>query len=137
MITLFRLQQLSVVSFWIWSATILIVSISPGAAVGSAIIGHYKFRLDYPLHAIAFIPLPVLPWIHRGCKRDIFNQAGYKITILFSFLLAIAAETLQIFVPARTFNPLDIVSNSSGVVLGLLAVAVLSRRRFIDHFRDK
>ncbi|MGF1584898.1 MAG: VanZ family protein [Bacteroidales bacterium] len=137
MITLFRLQQLSLVSFWIWSATILIVSISPGAGVGSAIIGDYKFRLDYPLHAIAFIPLPVLSWIHRGCKRDIFSQSGYRITIIFCFILAIVAETLQIFVPTRTFNPLDIVSNSSGVVLGLVSVAVLSPRRFIDHFREK
>jgi glycopeptide antibiotics resistance protein len=137
MITLFRLQQLSLISFWIWSATILIVSISPGAGVGSAIIGDYKFRLDYPLHAIAFIPLPVLSWIHRGCIRDIFSQSGYRITIIFCFLLAIVAETLQIFVPTRTFNPLDIVSNSSGVVLGLVSVAVLSPGRFIDHFREK
>jgi glycopeptide antibiotics resistance protein len=136
MITRNRLQQLSVISFWIWSATILIVSISPGAGVGSAIIGDYKFRLDYPLHAIAFIPLPVLSWIHRGCSKNFFNQAGYRNTIIFCFLLAIVAETLQIFVPTRTFNPLDIVSNSTGVVLGVIAVAFLSRRRFMHHFRD-
>jgi glycopeptide antibiotics resistance protein len=136
MITRNRLQQLSVISFWIWSATILIVSISPGAGVGSAIIGDYKFRLDYPLHAIAFIPLPVLSWIHRGCSKNFFNQAGYRNTIIFCFLLAIVAETLQIFVPTRTFNPLDIVSNSLGVVLGLAAVVILSGRRFIHHFRE-
>jgi hypothetical protein len=70
MITLNRLQQLSAISFWIWSAIILIVSISPGAGVGSAIIGDYKFRLDYPLHAIAFIPLPVLSWIRMGLYQE-------------------------------------------------------------------
>lgn len=137
MITQIRLQQLSVISFWIWSATILLVSISPGAGVGNAIIGDYKFRLDYPLHTLAFIPLPLLSWIHRGCRRDTFNQSGYRIIVIFCSLLAILAETLQIFVPSRTFNPLDIISNFSGVVLGLAAVALLTRRNFVDEFREK
>jgi glycopeptide antibiotics resistance protein len=136
MITRNRLQNISNLFFWIWSASIVLVSISPGASVGSAIIGEYYFRLDYPLHAIAFIPLPVLSWIHRGCSRNIFNNSGYRLTILFCFVLAIVAETLQIFVPTRTFNPLDIVSNSSGVVLGLITVAVLSRRRFPHRFMN-
>jgi glycopeptide antibiotics resistance protein len=136
MITRNLLRNLSVTTFWIWSATILLVSVSPGAGVGSAIIGDFSFRLDYPLHTIAFIPLPVLSWIHRGCSRNFFSQSGYRNTIIFCFLLAIVAETLQIFVPTRTFNPLDIVSNSLGVVLGLAAVVILSGRRFIHHFRE-
>jgi hypothetical protein len=137
MITLNRLRKLSVISFWIWSAAILLVSISPGAGVGSAIIGDYRFRLDYPLHALAFVPLPVLSWIHLGWSRNFLDQSGFRISIIFCFLLAIVAESLQIFVPTRTFNPLDIISNSTGVVLGVIAVAFLSRRRFMHHFREK
>jgi hypothetical protein len=137
MITLNRLRQLSAILFWIWSAIILIVSISPGAGVGSAIIGDYKFRLDYPLHALGFIPLPVLSWIRMGCIRNSPDQSGYRIAIIFCFFLAIVAEVLQIFVPTRSFNPLDIVSNSSGVVLGVITVTVLQGKRFLSYFRSE
>jgi VanZ family protein len=35
-------------------------------------------------------------------------------------LLATVTEVIQLWVPARSFNPLDWVANMSGLVLGLL-----------------
>jgi glycopeptide antibiotics resistance protein len=120
----------------LWSTAILAVSISPGASVGSAVIGEYKLRLDYFFHAMAFIPLPLSAWIAWGCRRRIFEPAGFRVALVAFVLLAFVAESLQIYVPTRTFNPFDIVSNLSGVAAGLAIAVVFARRAFIDRFRS-
>lgn len=46
----------------------------------------------------------------------------------FLILFSICIETGQHFMPPRTFDFFDIVANSSGVILGLLCVALLTEK---------
>jgi VanZ family protein len=119
--------------FWLWSAAILVVSVIPGAGVGSAEIGEMTLRLDSPLHAVAYFLLPVSAWMawgHKGPGNYRFNwTAGFKMALAVSIVLAAGTEFLQIFVPGRTYNIMDILSNLSGIVLGIAAARTISRRK--------
>lgn len=115
--------------FCLWSAAILFVTLTPGAGIGKAIIGDYNFRLDYPLHAIAFMALPLLAWASIYFKNHIFRYPLFKRLFFVSLILAIVSELLQLLVPSRSFNLMDIFSNLSGIFAALLLIWFFSLRK--------
>ncbi len=114
--------------YWLWSAAIVAVSLIPSAGIGTAEFGNIEFRIDYPLHAIAFFPLPLSAWI--TCNyRSSSPSVCFAGMIAISIILAIGTEFMQIMVPGRSFNVMDIISNILGIILGLsLALAYAGKR---------
>ncbi|MFO7922140.1 MAG: VanZ family protein [Bacteroidales bacterium] len=110
-----------------WAIAIVAVSLTPGAGIESLSFGDQSFRIDYPLHATAFFILPVSAWMAYGYTKRALRHPGYRKAVLLSLILAIASEFLQIPVPGRAFNVMDIVSNLLGVGGGVAAVSVFTR----------
>lgn len=79
-------------------------------------------RIDHWLHAILFLPLGIL--INYVLK----NRNHVILIVLFS---CVFFETLQYFLPYRSFEFTDILSDTTGVILGLL-IYFLSRN-LITH----
>ncbi len=79
----------------------------------------FKIRLDFLLHFLVYlvICLYYLLGIRLGYKL-FYNHAFLKFIIMV-VILAIFTELVQIWVPSRSFNIFDIISNLVGVILGV------------------
>jgi len=83
----------------------------------------FKFRLDYLIHFISFlifIPLCVID-IKRG--GPIFSQKPVLKYLLIVGSSAILSECIQYFLPYRTFNPMDLISNLTGAIIGTIIIS--------------
>ena len=82
------------------------------------------FDEDNLPHFLIFLPWMSLVRYHlsrlrldQGRKYPGFSRSPVYWFFL-GILLAVVAESLQIWVPSRTFNVMDILSNVAGVVVG-------------------
>jgi glycopeptide antibiotics resistance protein len=76
-----------------------------------------SIRSDYLLHTLLFIPWMVLiSWRWNKMKG-----AGFFIKAMGAgLLLATVSEVIQLFIPARAFNPVDLLANCIGIMIGAL-----------------
>lgn len=86
-------------------------------------------RIDHWLHAIMFIPLGFMVQ---------FNLKNPITSLLFAIILGISFETIQYFLPYRSFDWTDITSDFTGTMIGYLIYLLLSRRinRVLYQNRD-
>jgi VanZ family protein len=87
-------------------------------------------RWDYLLHAVAYLPLPVL----LGFSLKKRSGGDFWIPLLGIVLLVTASfELLQMFIPYRNFNINDLLANGMGALLGM--PLVLAYRKWISPVR--
>lgn len=75
-------------------------------------------RLDYLLHVLLFLPLPVL-LINPRAKWG-------NVVLLFAAAVCLAAVTeyIHALIPYRSFNPNDMLANVCGAVIGGVLVVL-------------
>ncbi len=115
-------ENLYKIAFFLGYISILVVTFIPVLGnLNSMKIGPdaFKIRLDFLLHFLVyfFICLYYLFGLRLGYKL-FYNHAFSKFTIMV-VTLAIFTELVQIWVPSRSFNIFDIISNLIGVILGV------------------
>ena len=121
---------------------------------GTALNDNYTMyiRWDYLLHAIVYLPLPVLLGLSlkRGSSgRDEQNiiepgkkqqqVRGHKArdhrfwlqVVLVSLLVTVLLEGLQLIIPYRAFNINDMVANGVGTALGFVVALALQSTRVV------
>ena len=119
---------------------LLIGAVIPLNSVSTALNDNYTLhiRWDYLLHAVAYLPLPVLMWLYleKGSfksDRSIGGTGRFLLWIvLFPLFIASFYEALQLIVPYRRFNINDMVASCMGVVIGLILIPVF--KKFITRF---
>lgn len=75
------------------------------------------FRSDYLLHVLLFVPWMILAkW--RWSRNE--NKSIFLYALGFGILFATVSEAIQIVLPDRTFNILDLATNCLGIVIGAL-----------------
>jgi VanZ family protein len=96
---------------YIYIIALLLATVLPVNGSG-ALNDNYtlNIRWDYLLHALVYIPLPLL-------MKTLLKSTG-KV-IFFSLLIGAGLEFLQIAVPFRSFNVNDLMANLTGVVMGI------------------
>jgi VanZ family protein len=105
---------------FLWAIFLLIITLTPGKAMPAT----GQWELPYADKVVHFVGFGVLAFLMmRGfCKQKNFNWLRKK-SLLSSFLLAISfgiiIEILQIYVPERSFDLLDILANTTGALAGL------------------
>jgi VanZ family protein len=119
-------------TFWVGYFAVLIASfLSIKGGLSKIYIGPVSIhmRLDHLLHLFVYFLI---------CLYFLFGQ--YKALILFktnsllkfTFLITILGtitELVQLWVPERTFNVFDLVSNMAGVIIGLAVIKMMQRRK--------
>lgn len=84
-------------------------------------INDLYFRLDYLLHALLFLVLvPLWAWAMPAWRR-------WQI-VAAALVLAIMAEGAHYFLAYRSFNPVDMLANGAGVLLGAGLMMLLPRQ---------
>ena len=87
----------------------------------------FIFRLDYIVHSLTFL---VFAWIWVfGKIKNVCWFESYEVLKFggIVFVSAMGIELLQIFVPYRTFNPMDMMANLFGAILTMLCVFISHR----------
>lgn len=110
-------------------------AVIPLNSVSTALNDNYTLhiRWDYLLHAVAYLPLPLLMWLYfeKGSfksDQSIGGQGRFLLwVVLFPLLIASFYEALQLIVPYRRFNINDMFAGSIGVIIGLVLLPVLKK----------
>jgi len=83
-----------------------------------------EIRLDYFIHALVLLPLPVLLGLSL---RN--NTRVWVMIFLLGLLMVVFCEGVQLLIPYRTFNINDLFANGVGVIIGLIPAFLLWRRK--------
>ena len=115
--------------FWGWLIMMLILNVVPleNELNQDLTTIRFIFRLDYVVHSLTFL---VFAWIWVfGKIKNICWFENYEVLKFggIVFVSAIGLELLQILIPYRTFNPMDMMANLFGAILTLLCIFISHR----------
>ena len=104
---------------------------SGGNGLGLSSTTFLFIRADYILHMLLFVPLMVLVRLYLDQQRIVgvtrFNHV--LLWVLGGSIFAGLVEAIQYLLPYRSFNPVDMIFNVLGVLLGAV-VFMWQPRRF-------
>jgi glycopeptide antibiotics resistance protein len=89
-------------------------------------------RLEFGANVAMFVPIGLFFLL-------LFGRRLWWLSVLFGVGLTVAIEFVQLFLPARVSDPRDLVANSSGAFIGVMAALVLtaSKARQIRNARSR
>ena len=105
-----------------WVCILIILNVIPNYTPPSLKLEEYSaLRTDYVLHFLSFLILPVFYFLSgRKTLFDLILKTSWSLIIAGIFFAAFV-EGIQIIVPGRSFNPLDMLFNVSGLLAGIPA----------------
>lgn len=112
--------------FWFWLIILLLLNVMPlGKGVNENLTGHsFVFRLDYLLHLLTFACFGVVYFVGWKWDSPIFKRREVLLLLSIISLAAVGFEGIQYFLPYRAWNPLDLISNLTGVAISFLIIAL-------------
>lgn len=115
--------------FWIWLIILYLLNVIPlGDNVNHNLISHKSIiRLDYLIHIITLLVFSGIYLFGYLRMEPIFLKHGLVSFSAIVISAAICLEIIQIWIPYRTFNPLDLISNLFGAVLGIFVILLIIR----------
>jgi VanZ family protein len=124
-----RFQRLFEILFFILLAALLALTYYPDLPDIKVRIRDDWFRLDYIGHLGFYAAIAASFIIWRSGWRGKIAKRLLLFTVFGGILLGIVTEFSQLAVPGRSFNPVDMVYNCLGILLGVAVAYVLSVRR--------
>ncbi len=100
------------IAFWVCFAMVAVLSLWPNQSKAAHAQFDYLTPSGFIVHATAFAVLTLLAW-------QAFSRPVWLLALIIA-AVSVAFETLQLLVPSRSFNPLDLAANAAGIVLALL-----------------
>jgi VanZ family protein len=116
--------------FWGWLLVVLVLNVVPlENETNRSLSGNkiYQFRMDYVVHSLTFL---VFAWIWvLGKIKNVCWFKSYEVLKFggIVFISALGLELLQIIIPYRTFNPMDMMANLIGAILTMLCIFISHR----------
>jgi len=116
------------IAFIIWMMAITVLSVLPHSDKG--ILSYKLTGSGMFIHFVVyFVAAGLMYWINRRDSIPFILFCGLII-----FMFSVILESVQLWLPARTFNPLDIAANAGGIVLFILLWA--GDQRFVKIKRN-
>ena len=125
------------ISKWLFCGWLIIVLTTNVIPLGNDInkIIHkpvFKFRLDYLIHFCSFLIFIPLYFIEVRRGGPFFSKKPVLKYMLIVGSSAILFESIQYFLPYRTLNPMDLISNLTGTIIGTIIISF-----FIPSLKSK
>ena len=122
--------------FWEWLIIVVVFNVIPlGKETNRSLSSNkiYQFRLDYVVHSLTFLAFAWI-WVFGKIKNVCWfeNYEVLKFCVII-FVSAIGFELLQILIPYRTFNPMDMMANFFSAILSMLFILISYR----EHRRHR
>jgi len=114
--------------FLVWVIALVVLNIIPNFTPESLIKEDSDiFRTDYIQHFLSFLALPV--FYSLSGRRTFVDRYTEKLWLIIfcGILFAATTESLQIIVPGRSFNPVDLILNISGLITGIIIIVGLNK----------
>jgi len=127
-------NNISRLLFWGWLIIVIVMNVIPLGNDINKIIHKpvFKFRLDYLIHFISFLIFIPLCFIDIKRGNPIFFKKLVLKYLLFIGGAAVIFELIKYFLPYRTFNPFDLISNLTGTIRGTIIISF-----FIPSLKNK
>jgi len=138
LLTFYYRKSIWLILFIIWTLLIISASMIPySGATGE--LGSSGFRWDYLEHFLAYLAFGSLYILWRSDRS--FNLRNMELALMFtvSICFSILTEYIQLFIPGRAFNYIDVVYNLAGVLSSILLVYLFLIRYYLrrKHFSIK
>ena len=116
--------------FWTGYLSVLVTTFIPiNGRLNEINIGPESFQIRFD-HLINFaVYFLIFMFFLSGLKMKIFlfEINPLKKFIILMLVLAIITELVQLWVPERVFNVFDLISNVSGVIVGMGVIRMVQR----------
>jgi len=114
--------------FWLWLLFILANSLLPRQIdTGGSSTEIIFLRMDYLVHFGAYFLLALLLFFWQANGQFVLFKRQFLLFLAGSFILAAGSEFLQMVIPGRSFNEYDLLSNSIGLVAGIILPQIFYR----------
>ena len=137
MIRFYHLKIFWLSLFVAWTLLIIYMSLRPGA---NELLKKefFELRMDYLLHFLAYFALGSLYVMWRGNRNFEIKAVELAVLVATAVSFSILMEYLQLLVPGRAFNVVDMVYNLLGTVCGVgvtyfYIIRHFLRRRDTNH----
>jgi len=122
--------------FWLWLLILLILN---GIPLGSYVSGNLEgnevlsIRLDYLLHIVMILAFAII-WV-LGKKWNVrwFTKHETLKYCAVVVLAGIGLELIQLALPWRAFNPMDLLANLIGAALAAAIIIVSNRSAILNR----
>ena len=107
--------------FWTYIVVVFLLVVLPVNSGDSSLNDNETLgiRWDYLIHAVVYLPLPVL--LVTQVKK-------LWPTVLIALLIDFSFEFVQLPLPFRSFNVNDLLANSIGIVLGIILMLIFREK---------
>ena len=114
-------KSIWLILFIFWTLLIISASMIPYSGVQGE-PGSSGFRWDYLEHFLAYLAFGSLYILWRSDRS--FNIRILELALMFtvSICFSILTEYIQLFIPGRAFNFIDVAYNLAGVFISILLV---------------
>lgn len=122
--------------FWAGYLAVLITTFLPVAGeLNKVHVGPEAFsiRLDHLLHFSAYFLICMYYLAGRWKGLSLFNSQSLFKFFFLVLLLAVVTEVVQLWVPARSFNVFDLVSNVAGAAVGTGVILMAQQRNSMEQ----
>ncbi len=68
--------------------------------------------------------------------RCSFYNSTFKFTLLIGLIWAVICETLQIFIPARSFTIADLIANCGGIIIVQVIISQFYKKDFVPSIEQ-
>jgi VanZ family protein len=108
-----------------WLFCLVTFSVIPYSAPENSGGSDTSFRLDYLEHFIGYFLLAILAGLWRSDKNLSLSRSTIIMIITAGLVLSFILEYIQLFVPGRAYNLMDVFINAAGLLAGTLTVRFL------------
>jgi VanZ family protein len=113
--------------FIVWLLTIITVSSIPSIPTLKIQTGETEIRLDYLMHFCEYGLLAFLAFLTFSGSEFKISFKKYMMQTIGLIFFAVLDEFHQKFIPGRSYNIDDILSNITGILAGLVFCVVVFR----------
>ena len=122
-------KRILAIVFYVWLLTLYILTALPGSN-GPEKFSDSTIRWDYLEHFFLFMAVSGLYMFSGGAGIKARSLTVNLLILLAGILYAVSAEVQQIAIPGRAFNPVDLMLNLSGLLVGIPVGWILERTFF-------
>ena len=118
MIQLYHKKVIWFSLFIIWTLLIIYMSVRPGS--NELLNKHFfEIRMDYLLHFLAYFAFGLLYVLWRANRQFEIKSIELAILTATAISFSILIEYIQLLIPGRFFNVVDMIYNFLGVICGV------------------
>lgn len=114
-------KSIWLILFIFWTLLIISTSMIPYSGV-SGEPGSSGFRWDYLEHFLAYFAFGSLYILWRSDRNFTIRKLELALLFTLATCFSILTEYIQIFIPGRAFNYIDVLYNLAGVISSILLI---------------